>query len=150
MGRLRHEGGLNGGCQSTDVSNRFLGFCFSGCNELRWKLEHCCFPCAGLPAQASSVLRLAGLRGRQHRHAGGTKAVVPAKGAPRLPRILQRSVQLWVFRRSCSFGSSPPVGRPYAPAHYGGEEQQDSRSVVSKISILGGPSCARSAPCLAA
>jgi hypothetical protein len=44
MGRLRHEGGRpNSGCQSTDVSNRFLGFCFSGCNGLRWKLEHCCF-----------------------------------------------------------------------------------------------------------
>jgi hypothetical protein len=27
----------NGGCQSTDVSNPFLGFCFGGCNGLRWK-----------------------------------------------------------------------------------------------------------------
>jgi hypothetical protein len=43
MGRLRHEAGLNSGCQSTDVSKRFLGFFFSGCNGLRWKLEHLCF-----------------------------------------------------------------------------------------------------------
>ena len=33
----------NGGCQSTDVSNPFLGFCFGGCNGLRWKLQHRCF-----------------------------------------------------------------------------------------------------------
>src|SRR3984893_2412597 len=28
----------NGGCQSTDVSNPLLGFCFSGCKGLAWKL----------------------------------------------------------------------------------------------------------------
>jgi hypothetical protein len=30
-------------CNSTDVSNPFLGFYFSRGDELRWKLEHRCF-----------------------------------------------------------------------------------------------------------